>query len=285
MKNFGLLLIVLLITNVCLYSQTINNINAKPQNRKIIVTYNLSGLKFNQTCTVSLFVSMDGGITFKGPLREVSGGVGNIKSNGKKVIIWDALKEMPFEEKTLFFDVRANIKTEKIKNHFFFSFVGNTITPVGLRLGLIGKTKFYIEGRICIPIITGEMNMRSPRYIIQNNNITNFREGYEYYIIDSKGTYFGFSFIAGITLQISKNAFLYSGAGYANEYLTYKMDIYRDGDYYFTTDAFHKEKSIEHGVEVDAGIMLRLKFLLISFGGTTINLKSYNWTAGVGVRF
>ncbi len=39
------------------------------------------------------------------------------------------------------------------------------------------------------------------------------------------------------------------------------------------------------GVEIDLGLMYKIKMLLLSAGATTINFKSFNWTAGIGIAF
>ncbi|OYT15061.1 MAG: hypothetical protein B7C24_15055, partial [Bacteroidetes bacterium 4572_77] len=48
--------------------------------------------------------------------------------------------------------------------------------------------------------------------------------------------------------------------------------------------ANYKEYSTS-GIEIDAGVIMNYKRLLIGAGGTVIDFKTFGWTASVGVSF
>lgn len=56
---------------------------------KVAVSYSLLESEAN----VSMYVSLDAGQTWYGPLQQVSGDVGFVRKKGRKVIVWDALEE------------------------------------------------------------------------------------------------------------------------------------------------------------------------------------------------
>ena len=81
-------------------AQDVTNIRVKQKDELLIVTYDLS-LKAD----IEAYVSLDNGVTYKGPLQHVTGAVGKNISEGKdKIFLWDAKKEVGYV------DVSAKIK-------------------------------------------------------------------------------------------------------------------------------------------------------------------------------
>jgi len=72
-------------------AQTVSNVTAEQQGNALVVHYNLST---DSPCEVSLFVSLNGGKTWTGPLLRVSGDVGKDINNGSRTIRWLVLEEM-----------------------------------------------------------------------------------------------------------------------------------------------------------------------------------------------
>ena len=69
-------------------AQTVTDINVEVYGNKVIVNYSL-----DKTTDVELYVSVDGGATWEGPLKQVTGNVGKNVQPGSNSIIWDAIKE------------------------------------------------------------------------------------------------------------------------------------------------------------------------------------------------
>ncbi|MEI6749709.1 MAG: hypothetical protein WCM93_11170 [Bacteroidota bacterium] len=82
-----------IVVSTSVYGQSVTNIQATQDEKKIIITYDLSGSR-SQLFSVKLFVSEDGGFSWKGPLRAVTGDVGSgVNAWNSKKIIWDVISE------------------------------------------------------------------------------------------------------------------------------------------------------------------------------------------------
>ncbi len=88
-----ILLLFLLFLGFSIYAQKITNVSNHQEQSTIIVSYDL---ETKSPCKISLFVSTNGGTTWQGPLKKISGDVGANVSSGSKSIIWNVLEE--FEE-------------------------------------------------------------------------------------------------------------------------------------------------------------------------------------------
>lgn len=65
-------------------------VKAYPQDKSIVVEYDL-GIDAD---FVRLFVSLDGGVTYRGPMKQVSGDVIDVKAGFGHRLVWDVLKEL-----------------------------------------------------------------------------------------------------------------------------------------------------------------------------------------------
>ena len=97
------------------YAQKVTNVSNRQEQSSIIVSYNIDT---KTPCKIALYVSINGGTTWQGPLKKVNGDVGLNVSSGSKAITWSVLEE--FEElrgNDIKFQVRAeeiNFETVKI---------------------------------------------------------------------------------------------------------------------------------------------------------------------------
>ena len=73
------------------FGQAITNVFSKQTGNTIDVTYSLST---NSPCEIALYVSLDGGTTWKGPLTKVQGDVGKNIVSGEHLITWQVLEEL-----------------------------------------------------------------------------------------------------------------------------------------------------------------------------------------------
>lgn len=69
-------------------AQNVSSAEFRQDGDKVIVTFLL-----DRQADISLYVSTDGGSTFKGPLEKVSGDVGETVASGKCSIVWDPIAE------------------------------------------------------------------------------------------------------------------------------------------------------------------------------------------------
>ncbi len=71
-----------------LSAQSVSDINFYQEGKNAVITYSL-----DKQADISLQVSTDGGATFSGDLRHVSGDVGKSVATGQNRIVWDVLAE------------------------------------------------------------------------------------------------------------------------------------------------------------------------------------------------
>jgi hypothetical protein len=114
MKKILLLILSFLLSAVT-YSQMVIDVTPILNNENMIVKYKITDAKSNQKFNISLYVSMDGGTSYIGPLKAVSGDVGEGITQGKHTINWDIFKDVNSLEGNIVFDVRA-ILIEPISN-------------------------------------------------------------------------------------------------------------------------------------------------------------------------
>jgi hypothetical protein len=279
MKPKHLLFITFLLAGFTAISQNVTNIKAQLSGQEIVVNYNIGGAKFNQEFTVSLFISRDNGKTWQGPLKEVSGDVGSSIKSGAHSITWDMMKEIPMTGEELIFDVRAVTVNMEIKKAIFVQYVGNLTTPAGVRAGMLGKTGFYIEGRF-----SPGFNQQSS-YTYTGDLIDDYNKP-GYYQFSGNTTTAAMSALAGITFQPAWNTFLYIGAGYGTQkYLAEINEYSYEGNTQTATNWAESATASYSGVELDAGVMYRVGKVVVSAGGTALNFKVFNFTAGIGVAF
>jgi formylglycine-generating enzyme required for sulfatase activity len=81
------------------FAQTISKITASQSRKNILVNYNLTGKEGITAYEIKLFVSLDGGNTWQGPLTAVSGAVGKGQTAANsKSITWEVLTEPGFSQ-------------------------------------------------------------------------------------------------------------------------------------------------------------------------------------------
>ena len=276
-KRFFLFPLFFLMLALSMVGQEVQTVTSEVRDGVVVIHYNLSG-KFYQTFRVSVYVSRDGGNSFNGPLSAVTGAVGAGIKCGSHEVVWDVAREMPMVEEILVFDVRAEVTGDKPKSSFFIQYVANPTTYIGLRAGILGIVGFYGEVR-------GNMNaFRSARYTYKDGKVDFDQLGY--FVFSDQTGYAAFSALAGITWQPVRNFFLNLGAGYGKEDYLVGIDTYDyNGDSKTGSEYAKYDGYCNSGVEVDLGMMLRFKWFLLSAGGTALNFKSFNFTAGVGVAF
>ena len=214
-KEFIIIAVLFLCCSCFLNAQQVRDVRSEVKDEKVVVHYVISGGSPIDYFSISLFVSRDGGKTFKGPLKAVEGDAGEGIRRGARTIVWDALKEMPFIEDTLIFQVRA--MKQPVKKKFFITWEANTITWLGLRAGMTGKFGFYAEFR-GNPDAFNKSSFTCKDGILTDYNLPG------YYTYTGKNGYSAFSVLGGITWQMVPNLFFYFGAGYGKEYYMVQID-------------------------------------------------------------
>lgn len=278
-QNYTILFLLIFLFTLSGRAQRITNVQATVKDDKVLIGYQIKGLECQQSIeSINFYVSKDGGSKFIGPLNEISGDIEPGLRNGKYIVAWEALKEMPFSNERLVFDVRADIDEKKRQRAIMLSYVGNTTTPIGGRIGQLGKVSWYLEGR------ASTLVNQSTQYTYSGNNLENYpNENFETEPTDEDG-WKAFSAIIGATIQTDCNFFIYIGMGYGSEKYIKKFDETDNlsGAWVGSVWAIDDSKTMQ-GLEMDGGLIFRYKKLLISGGMTILNLERYNWTVGLGI--
>ena len=279
-KQILLFLILYLSISIGYAQEKVENINSTLKNNKIIITYDLVNMKFNQVAYVDIFYSTDDGKTFVGPLEKVSGDVGTgvTKGTGKK-ITWDPIMEQVYlsGSERVIFRIQAEVETQKIQRKFFVSYLGNINTPFGISLGFLGKTSFYMSGRV------NHHLLKTADY----NYIDNFVQDYEidkYYVLTGKYVLPEYDVSAGVNFQVSPAFFIYSGGGYFSKDLLWELGNYNYLNDDYIDDSWVKNlDKAKNGAFVEAGCIIKIKERLLISAGATSDFKYINWTAGLGI--
>jgi hypothetical protein len=281
MKNLYKFLLLAALICLCgnLYAQSISGIKSIVKGNNIEVQYVVKGLKLNQTLKVSLFVSRDGGITYQGPMVEVTGDVGEKIFNGQHSMTWEAMKEMPLENVNAVFDVRGDVVTEKIKKNYFVAYTGNLVTPLGLRVGSLGGLGWYIAALSNTnPGLTGS-------YTYKDGTITDYDQ-FSWYEFTGEHKVSAFIALGGITWQVGRNFFMYGGAGYGKEVTLYEINEYSyDGDAPLGVNYAKDTNTSATGVALELGIIIRTRKVLFTGGASSVGFSTPNWQVGLGVSF
>ncbi|MCK5906658.1 MAG: hypothetical protein KAG37_03660 [Flavobacteriales bacterium] len=253
------------------------------------VHFDLSGAKFNETIDVELFVSFGGG-ELEGPLSLIDyndGEFSNAKykqiglSNGKNSVIWDVyadVRDLSKLNKGIVFTVKPLMVTQKKKKHFFIQYSAsalitniNYITPIGVRLGVIGGTGFYLAGYY--------NTMDLAMYDYYGEAIEEDLD----YEVTGENLYPRMSITGGLTFQMSWSTHFFIGAGFStNKY--YKEIMVTD--YYGTTyEWVNIVDADEIGAEVELGFIFSGKWVNWSIGASTYNFQHFGANLGIGLTF
>lgn len=284
-KNLLLALTLIFFTNA-LYSQQVTNVTSEQKGNKIVINYDILNAKFNQKFNVFLFVSFDGGKTFQGPMKSVTGNVFKGVKEGHNQIVWNPFKDVNSMEGDIVFDVRAEIINKKIKRNFFVHYTGSYSLrssgysePFGLSVGQIGKIGWYASVRM------NTSAFKNSDYDYDGADVV----GYDkvlYYEYDNDYKYPSFEALAGITAQLNWNFFLYAGAGYG-----YQKYYWHINEYDYATNNLQSNSYINYndysasGFAAEAGLIVRAKALSFNLGMSTLNFSYSNIVFGIGVNF
>jgi hypothetical protein len=266
-----LLIIIIIFSAIIVNAQQVTNVKSFQTGNAITIEYTLTGAKFNQKFNVSLYLSLDGGKTFQGPLSAVSGDVGDDVKAGTHKIFWDPYKDVNSLEGDVIFTVKAEVIQERVRRNFFVHYSGNYslrnagyTSPLGLSIGQIGKMGWYLSARM------NSSAFKKAQYEYDGVKIVDYNE-ILYYEYDNLYQYPSFEAIGGITAQLNWNLFLYFGAGYG--YQKYFAHI---NEFDYISNDLVRESYVNYqghsssGVVAEAGLIIKAKSLSFSAGYSTL---------------
>ena len=272
-----------LAANIC--AQKITNVSSKVINNRIYIYYSVDKIKFNKSLNTKIFVSFDGGKTFTGPLKYVTGDVGENIRNTKNTIVWNPFEEVNSLDGDIVFDVRAEVVEKEIERKFFINYSPSILitssdyfAPFGLQVGQIGKIGWYATIRL--------NNLNKAKYNYNGETLEPIESVSHYYKFTGNAHYPTIVTTAGITLQLKWNSFIYLGGGYRRNQLYWELNkLNQSTNEIIETDWASLNKYKEQGAELELGLMFTAKFMTFSFGGSVFNFKHFGAHCGVGINF
>jgi len=264
-----------------LFAQKVTQIQPKQIGNAIEINYKISGAKFNEKSAVTLFVSFDGGKTFKGPMNAVSGDVLIESGGGQKVIVWDAFKDVDALDGDMVFDLRAKLEKVPVKKEIFVQYTGGVmvssldyVSPFGIMVGQLGELGWF-----------GAVRLNSIARADYTYNGEDMNEDILYQFTD-KTKYPRLSALGGVTYQIGWKTFMYAGLGYG--FKSYyqeieelsKTDASSLGKKWVSIEAYQ-----ENGMEIEVGSILKFNNWNVSMGLGVFNFEHISINAGVGMSF
>ncbi|MBU8892507.1 MAG: hypothetical protein KOO66_06990 [Bacteroidales bacterium] len=278
MKKYIFFLGIFILLFQSSFSQTIENIRYQREENKMKISYSIKDAKFYQIFNISIYVSMDNGENFIGPLSFVSGDVGeNITAGKNKSIYWDVFKELDVLKGEVIFDIRAKVKKDIAKKYFVI-YQGNNITPYGLKVGHVSIVGWYVSA-------FANTNFNLYDYEFEKNMIKEYPVD-QYYIVTDDKKYSRYSITVGMNYQFLKNLYLNLGAGYGYKELNQIINEYLYDNNTYLKQSYAKNVSESYsGLELELGIMYSWRYIVLSGGVNSLNFKRLDWNIGVGYCF
>ncbi len=261
-------------------AQNINNISFKQSGKFVEISYELSMLREFEKANVSIYVSANGGESFVGPLKEVTGDVGENISNGEKKVFWEVFNEIPDFDGNVVFKINVEITKNKEPAKFLLAYNISNSSFMGLTFGF----KFNRSGCYTRFKTNGHF-VNSPYFVNENNLIVNY-DGIGYYTFSGEVEKSRIGISVGYLYTCFKNVDVNIGLGYGKREIYWMIDEYQfdNTDYYSNVAAKYLNDSYS-GVEIELGITYYLNQYLFTIGVNSIKLNYCEFNAGVGLLF
>jgi uncharacterized protein (TIGR02145 family) len=112
-------IVFIIINFLTIDAQIVSNVSFKQEHSNIVVSYYL---ETKTPSKIDLYISINAGKTWQGPLKQVKGDVGDQKNSGAKIITWNVLEELEeLRGSNIMFQVRAedSIKIVKVGTQYW----------------------------------------------------------------------------------------------------------------------------------------------------------------------
>lgn len=247
---------------------------------KIDITYYISSVSDELNYSTSLWLSLDGGVTFTGPLKYVTGDVNQLKlmPTGKLHITWDIYKDVDELVGKVAFQVRLETQKIPVEPTKFWMYQFSPSAPLGVMYGVRKYRGAYGK-------IQTNLGFHLADYKADGSGLTNFK-GDGYWVIgeeDKKSVLF---VTGGYLQKLKPGIFGYAGLGFGmnRRYWDYKSysadDVAGESGYALVTDNSYMGLATEFGL-----IYFFKKKYPISFGVQNINFGYWTIATGLGYKF
>lgn len=267
-KTIILTAILVAFSTIATKAQQIVNVSQK--NNDIVVEYDLT----NAADFVRLYVSLDGGETYRGPLKEVSGDLANVPAGYNHSITWHVLREFEtdaFENDQVRFKISVKMK-EKWYKETFITFNGAYSFLPQASFGFsVGQVKHF--GWFVSVMSNGNFSGFDYANDCDNNG---FIAGGYLPVYTGERSKMRLSVMAGGMMRLSGPLCARIGVGYGNRTMRWQVD---DGSWNRV-----KGSSFE-GVDLSAGLQLNLSHFVMSLEAVTTQFQTIEGKVGLGFSF
>lgn len=269
-KAFILFWLGMMLMQPCVAQEKTDIVKAYPQGKNIVVEYDLGA----DADFVRLYVSLDGGVNYRGPLQQVSGDVADVKAGFGRSIVWDVLKELnqqSFDNETVRFKLGVKLKERWPRETFVTVNAAYSFLPqasFGFSVGQVKRFGWFVS-------------------VMTNGNFSGFepdgdcdRDGFiegnflPYYTGETSKT--RLSAMAGGLMKVSDHLCLRLGLGYGNSTLLWHTE---DGRWLRNT-AYSAA-----GLDLSAGVQLHLNGFVVSAEAVTTQFQTVEAKIGIGYAF
>ena len=235
---------------------------------KIVIEYDLS----HPAEFVRLYVSTDGGDTYRGPLRQVEGDIKDVPSGYNRSITWDVLKEFKtFESDNVRFKLSIKLKEKWTKATFVTANAAYSFAPQ-VSLGFsVGQVKHF--GWFVSVMTNGSFTGMGDVPECDGNG---YAEGNHLPMYSGATTTDRLSVIVGGIVRVSDPLCFRFGVGYGVRDLCWQD---KSGQWYR-----NKEYSLQ-GVDASAGLQVHLSGFVLSLEAVTTNFQTIEGKLGLGYAF
>lgn len=271
MKRIVLLLVFWcgMLTSMLPAQEVAKIVKAYPSAKSIVVEYDL-GVDAE---LVRLFVSMDGGATYRGPLQQVSGDVADVTAGFSRSIQWEVLEEFDldaFEGDQVRFKINVLMKERWPLETFATLNAAYALAPQGSLGFSFGQARRF--GWFVSVMTNGNLSIR--RFDGECDQLGFLPDGHLMsYTGETSKT--RLSVMAGGLMHVTGPLLVRVGVGYGNRTLRWQTI---DRQWYRNWD-----RSWE-GLDLSAGVQLHFNRLVLSLEAVTTQFQYAEVKVGVGMR-
>lgn len=275
-KSWPLAIPFALLATLPAAAQTLDNIRTEfDQSSQLMrIRYDLKGLNYKKEIQVSPYlVQSDGSKT---PLKSLSGDFGWLNRGGKnKLMLWAPFNDGVDSLAGAQVRIETQVRPAIISRFPALALQGSNSAPIGIKAMKLGRTGFYAAARV------GKLPP-SYRYTVSDAGEMDYRES-GVYEINGGRRLAGFAITLGQILQLGRNIYGYAGLGYGVEQLFWEYEAFNLekaslGKFWALNESIDRK-----GVVAESGLVLRRGRLLLDLGVGTVQLKSLQLSAGVGL--
>lgn len=250
--------------------ETVEIVKAFPKGKAIVVEYDLA----EDADFVRLFVSLDGGTTYRGPLQQVSGDLADVKAGFGHSIEWKALQELDvdeFDNDHVRFKLNVMLKERWPRETFVTLNAAYSLAPqasLGFSVGQVKRFGWFVS-------LMTNGNFSGFDYIGDCDGAGFLPDGHLMQYTDEVSK-MRLSVMAGGMMRIKGPWIARVGIGYGNRTLCWRTT---DGEWYRNT-AYSLQ-----GVDLSAGVQLHLHGFVMSLEAVTTQFQNIELKTGLGYAF